>query len=425
MKRLSLTSRVLISLVLGLVAGIIVAASQSPTLLAIVRAIEPIGTIWVNAIRMTVLPLVFSLLITGVAFSADMRALRGIGKRTLASYVGLLLMNGLVGLFVVPLLFAPLHIDAATTASLRASAASDMPASATVPSVAEWLVSLVPTNPFKAAADGAMLPLVVFALAFALALLHVSKDRRETVVSFFGGVGDAMLVIVRAIIELAPIGVFALMLPVASSVGAAAAGALGYYTIAISLAQFVAIALMYVVAATFGGVSLSRFARALLPAQAVAVSTSSSLASLPAMIDSAERRLELDPATTGVVLPLTVSTFKAAAPVMWPVAAIFLSKFYGVPLSFSQLAVVTITSILTSFSMPGVPHGWLLIITPLLATAGIPPQGIGMLIAVDVIPDIIATVFNVTGDMVVATIVAREAPVRVAAPKGALVEEGA
>src|SRR5215472_18647054 len=226
---MSLTVRVLVALVLGLAVGLGILAHPTPALLKLVNLVEPIGILWVNAIRMTVIPLVVSLLITSVVSCSDMRAVRRIGGRTLVAFLGLLVLVGAASLLIVPPLFAWFHMDTATTAILRGNAGRSAATTPAIPSFGEWLVSLVPTNPVRAASDGAMLPLVVFTLAFALALLKVASDRRDAVLRFFHGVGDAMLVIVRAIIELAPIGVFALMLPVASRTGLAAAGALVYY----------------------------------------------------------------------------------------------------------------------------------------------------------------------------------------------------
>jgi proton glutamate symport protein len=399
----SLTTWVIVALLAGLGAGLLVLAYPTPPLLMLVGIIEPIGIIWVNAIRMTVIPLVVALLITGVASATDLRTVGGIGARAFASFLALLTASAIFGLLVVPPLFGWLRVDRATTRSLG-GAVQESQASA-VPGFAEWLVGIVPTNPVKAAADGMMLPLVVFVLAFGLALLTVPAQRRAVVVGFFGGVGDAMLVIVRVVIAFAPIGVFALMVPVASRTGLAAAGALGYYVAAVSAVQILAIALLYPLARVAAGVSIPKFARAVFPAQAVAVSSSSSLASLPALVDGADRRLGLPQDVTGVVLPLAVSTFKMGTPLIWLVAVVFLARLYGVPLGTLQLVGVAVTAILTSFSTPGVPHGWLLVITPLVAAIGIPVEGIGLLIAVDAIPDIFATALNVTADMVAASIV--------------------
>jgi Na+/H+-dicarboxylate symporter len=252
-----------------------------------------------------------------------------------------------------------------------------------------------------------MLPLVVFTVAFGLALLTIDPARRQVVLAFFHGIADAMLAIVRVLIAIAPIGVFALMVPVGARAGVGAAGALGYYVVAMAAALLACTALLYAIAAFAGGISPVRFARGVFPAQAVAIASSSSLASLPAMVDGADRRLGLPCEVTGIVLPLAVSTFKAANPIAWFVAAIFLGRLYGVPVGIGQLLVIAPTAVLTSFSTPGVPHGWLFVISPLLAAMGIPAEGVGLLIAVDAVPDIIATMLNVTADVAAAGIVSR------------------
>ena len=407
---MSLTIRVLIALVAGLVAGLLIDPSRSPVLAGLVTAADTIGTIWVNAIRMTVVPLVVSLLITGVASAADPRVIRTVGLRAFGTFIGLLLFSATFALLVIPSLFTWLRIDPATSSALRESAATSTVATGQVPMFTDFLTSIIPVNPVKAAADGAMLPLVVFSLAFALALLALPEGSRARLLAFFKAVGDAMLVIVRWVIALAPIGVFALMFPVATRTGAATAGALTYYMAAMAVACTLLIALLYPVVAIVARVSMARFARAVFPAQAVAVSSSSSLASLPALLDGAERRLGLPPTVSGVTLPLAVSMFKVTSPVVWSVAATFLAQLYGVPLGLTDRLVIVATAMLSSFSVPGIPHGWLLILSTLLVTINVPVEGVALLWAVDAVPDIFATTANVTADMAAAAIVGRGAP---------------
>jgi Na+/H+-dicarboxylate symporter len=401
---MSATTRVLAALVLGLIGGAVVLAHPAPMLLTLVRIVEPIGTLWVNAIRMTVVPLVVSLLITGVASSGSIGTIRALGVRSVGAFVGLLAVSASIGLIAVPWLFAGLSVDRTTIVSLRGTA--PLPA-ATASGFAEWITGIVPSNPIRAAADGALLPLVVFTLAFALALLTVRSDNRSLVVAFFAAVAEAMLAIVRVVIALAPIGVFALMLPVASRTGLTAAGALVYYVVATAGALMLGIVAMYPVVAIAARVPVSQFARAVFPAQVVAAASSSSLASLPALVDGAERRLRLPASATGVVLPLAVSSFKLASPILWQAAAVFLARLYGVPFGPAQHVTIAATAMLISFSTPGIPHGWLLGVSPLVAAMGVPPEGIGLLIAVDAVPDIFATTLNVTGDMAAAAIVVR------------------
>jgi Na+/H+-dicarboxylate symporter len=415
---MSLTTRVLIALFAGIAAGLLIRAYPVPALLSLVSVAEPIGTLWVNAIRMTVVPLVVSLLITGVASSRDMTFVRETGVRALVTFLALLLLCGVVGLLIVPPMFSWLSIDPATAASLRGSTVAP-PSAAETPGFVEWVLTIIPTNPIRAAADGAILPLVVFALAFGLGLLTIAPERRTAVVTFFAGVGDATLAIVSAIIAIAPVGVFALILPLASRTGLAAAGALAYYIVIMAVAQMLFLLMLYPIVAVAGGIPMLRFGRAALNAQAVAFASSSSLASLPALIDGADRGLRLPTTVSGVVLPLAVSAFKVGGPMIFVIAAVFLGHLYGVSLSVTQLLTVALTGLVASFAAPGVPHGWLLVITPVVVAMGIPAEGVGLLIAVDAIPDLFATMLNVTGDLAAAAIVARQS--KVAAVAGSTV----
>jgi Na+/H+-dicarboxylate symporter len=204
----------------------------------------------------------------------------------------------------------------------------------------------------------------------------------------------------------APIGVFALVLPLAAHLGGGVAGAIGVYIAAYSLASLVITLLVYPVVAIFGGIPMGRFARAVLPAQLIAFSSSSSIASLPALIESGENGLALPARITGFVLPLAVSAFKLAAPVSWTIGALFVGWFYGVPLHARELATVAFAAVFLAFASPGVPRGAFIMLTPLFLAIGLPAEGIGILIAVDALPDTFATVLNVTGDLAAAALVA-------------------
>jgi proton glutamate symport protein len=172
-------------------------------------------------------------------------------------------------------------------------------------------------------------------------------------------------------------------------------------------ASLVMSALLYPVVALVGRIPIARFARAALPAQLIAFSSSSSIASLPALVESAEGGLGLPAPITGFVLPLSVSTFKLAAPVSWTVGALFIGWFYGVPLHTRELATIAFAAVFLAFAAPGIPRGAFIMLTPLFLAIGLPAEGIGILIAVDAIPDTFATVLNVTGDLAAAALVAR------------------
>jgi Na+/H+-dicarboxylate symporter len=205
------------------------------------------------------------------------------------------------------------------------------------------------------------------------------------------------------------VGVFALVLPLAARGGASLAGGFAFYVVVYSAMSLLGTLLLYPAAALAGRVPLRRFARAALPAQLIAFSSSSSIASLPALVEGADGVLGLPARVRGFVLPLAVSAFKVAAPVSWTVGALFIGWFYNVPLGPGELATIGLAAIFLAFVAPGVPRGAFLMLTPLFLAVGLPAEGIGILIAVDVIPDLFSTVLNVTGDLAAAAIVGRGA----------------
>jgi Na+/H+-dicarboxylate symporter len=392
------------ALVLGSVAGIIVAGSGSSGGETAVRWIEPIGLLWVNAIRMTVIPLIVASLIVAVS-DVGAREMGRLGWRALIVFSLLLIVVAVMTAAIAPWLFHLLTIDAGAAAAVRASAATDavLPA---LPSFTEWVTSLVPSNPVAAAANGAMLPLVVFTLALGLALSRVQAQRREAVVGVFRGIADAMTVLVGWILLVAPIGVFALAFPLAARIGTGVIGAVGFYFLAYSGLLLVATVLVYVAVALFAKVSLVQFARAALPAQLVAVTTRSSMAALPAMMTSAEATLRLPSPVTSFALPLAVSTFRLNQAVSWVVMALFAAALYGVTLDSTAIITLAVTSVLMSFSVPGIPSASLFVVAPFFAGVGIPPEAIGVLIALDLIPDVFKTLLNVTGQLGAVTLIA-------------------
>jgi Na+/H+-dicarboxylate symporter len=408
---MSLTRRVLIALTTGLAGGIAISYSHSPSLAALAVSIEPVGTLWVNAIRMTVIPLLVSLLIVSIASVADVGAIGRMGARALLLFLGLLGCSAFLAALVVPPLLEWFAIGAVPNATLRdgvaATAVGTAAGASPLPTVGQWFVDLVPTNPIRAAADGAMLPLLVFSLLFALASTRLTTDLRQLLLRFFEAVSQTMLILVRWIIALAPIGVFALMLALGARMGGSAVGALGSFVVVMCVLVMIETVALYPVAVLAGGVSLRRFARGVFPAQVVAFTTRSSLASLPALIQGADERLGLPPAVSGFVLPLAVSTFKVSAPIAWTVGTLFIARLYGVALAPSQVVLIAALAVIASFSAAGIPSGGYLAIAPLFASLGLPAEGIGILIALDLVPDLFKTINNVTADMTVATILAR------------------
>ena len=395
------TLQVALALVAGFVAGMVLKATPVP------RYIEPLGTLWINAIRMPVLPLIVTMLIASIAGTSDTRQIGTLGVRTLAVMLALLTLFAVIMMPLSKFLLGGLAFDPASTAALREAARFD-PALLQQVSLREWLLSLVPNNPIRAAADGALLPLVIFSLAYGLALSRVSERIRETHVRFFQGVAEAMATIIRWVVIVAPIGVFALAISVGARLGAAAAGAIIVYILACVICLAVAIVLLYVITVQVGGVPFRTLAPALLPAQTIAFTSRSSLAALPVLLTDAQRKLGVSPTVAGFVLPLCASIFKPNSPITWPLGAVLVSQLYGVEFAGTNLVIFAIGSVILSLTVPGIPSGGFFVQAPLYIAVGLPPEGLGILIAIDFIPDLFKTLLNLTSYASTALIVGRD-----------------
>ncbi len=402
------TLSVLAALIVGLAAGAAAAAAGNATLLAVARGIEPVGTLWINAIRMTVIPLVVALVVTAVATHADLTRVGRLGGRAIAAFAVLLVAGGLFTVAIAPFSIDLLRIAPDVAADLRAGAAATgaIDTAPEMPTLVDRILEIIPANPIRAAADGAMLPVVVFSLAFGLAITRLEAGRRTSLVRAFRALGDAMLVLVKWVLAAAPVGIFALAVGLGATMGASAVGALLHYIVTLALVLTAFALALYPLVRLAGGMPLRRFAAAVAPAQAVAFSSRSSLAALPALIAGARDRLGAGSAVTGFALPLAVSVFRVNVPIAWVVGALFLGELYGIRLDLPALLGLVLTSTLISFSVPGIPSASLFLLAPVLVDLGLPAAGAGILIAVDAIPDMFKTTANTTAHLAASVIVA-------------------
>ncbi|HRJ63732.1 MAG TPA: cation:dicarboxylase symporter family transporter, partial [Brevundimonas sp.] len=270
-----------------------------------------------------------------------------------------------------------------------------------------FLTSLAPSNPIRAAADDAILGIVVFAIVFGFATTRLSARLRQPLTVFFEAVAETMIVIVHWVLRAAPFGVFALSLGVGLRAGLGAAGVLGHYIAIVVLALVGLILLTYVVAVAFGRVTLGRFARAIAPAQVVAFSTQSSLACLPVMVERSIDRLGVSPATAGLVLPLAVAVFRITSTVANLAVCIYVAHLYGIALTPGVLLAGGVTALAISVGTVGLPGqvSFFASIAPIALVMGLPLEVLPLLLAVEVVPDIFRTIGNVTADMAAARIV--------------------
>lgn len=403
------TLQVLAGLVLGLMLGVAAPASGMGWLAGLPRVAEPVGVLFINAIRMTVIPLVAATLTLGVASLRDTRAVGRIGLRALGIFVAGIAAAAAFALAAGWPLFGRLSVDPAVAAALRAGAPSIGAQAAQVPSLAQWLTELVPANPIRAAADGAILPVIVFSVGFGLALARVGAAPRAAVLDVLRAIAEAMITLVGWVLRFAPVGVCALAIPLGARMGAGAAGVLGYYIGVMSAISAAFIGLLYVTAIVVGGQRPGAFVRASAPAVAVAFTSRSSLAALPATIEGV-RALRLPDETASVYLPLAASVFRTGAAIAQVLAVLFLARLYAIDLAPAQLGTVLVSVVLTSLTVPGIPAGAIIVLAPVLSSVGLPVEGMALLLGVDTIPDMFRTTSNVVGWMVGAAILGRRAP---------------
>ncbi len=405
---MSQSTRILLSLVLGLLGGIALAAYAPGAVPGVVKVAQPIGSAWLNALQMTVVPLVFALLVTGIAATAEAAQAGRIAARTIATILVVLTLSAAAATLLTPLFLDLVPLPTDSAAALRAALGAVAPA-APVPPLGEFLAGIVPSNVVAAASGSAFLSLIIFTLIFAFAITRIEAAGRAILIGFFTAVRDAMLVMIGWIIWIAPIGVVALALVVGAKAGTAAFGALLHYVLTVSAVGVVVTLVAFPLAVIGGRIGLARFVRASLPSQAVAISTQSSLASLPAMLEGA-RALNVPVSTSGVVLPLAVAMMRATGPAMNMAVAIYVATWFGVPLNAPMLIAgigVALLTSLGSVSLPG-QVSFISAIAPLAVTIGAPVAPLGLLVAVETIPDIFRTLGNVIWDLAVtATIYAR------------------
>lgn len=347
-----------------------------------------------------------ALVITAVAGEAHGSAVASLGRRTLIILVMLIAAASLLTLLLAPPLLALISIDPDASRTLLENTGLTEASVADLPPFSDWLVNLLPTNPILAAADTAILPLMIFTGLFALALLYIPAESRKQVVGFFQAIQEAMFVLIGWVMKLAPVGIFALVFPLAATLGLAAISALGAFIFITCSLIVLLTALLYALVALAIPYDLREFARALAPAQVIGFSTRSSLAALPATYIAAAR-LGVTPVASGLVLPIAVTLFKFASPIGRISGTFFIAMLYGFELEFTTMALIAVTIGIFSFYSPGIPSGGLLIMAPVYLTLGLPVAGIGLLIAVDLVVDMFITASNVTANVVVAMLAQR------------------
>jgi Na+/H+-dicarboxylate symporter len=363
------------------------------------EALGPLGLAFLALIQMGILPLVATAVVLAIVRIGDLGRVGRMGGAFFAVVVPVLLFAAAVGAGAGAVLLPLREVSPEAAARLIQSVDSGIEGSP--PSLVQFLVDLVPRNPLAAAAQGALLPVVVFCAFLGVALLRMEESRRAPLVGVLEAVEAAMGRIFGWVLAVAPIGVFALAASAAAQVGWDLLAELGWYLLVVAVALAVLLAALYGGVRLLGGVRISAFARAALPAQAVAFSTTSSMASLPALFDGAEKSLGLPRSVSRLVLPIGVSIFRAGSAAFMVVAALFAARLHGGGGEFEARALLLAIPVaaFASLSVPSVPFGSFVAMAPVFHAVGAPLEAYGLLVAVDRIPDMLRTATNVTATL--------------------------
>lgn len=393
----------LIALAAGLVCGLVL--SQFPAAMPVVKVIEPLGTLWLKGLQMTILPLVVALLVLGLVQTAAAARAGAMARRAIFWILGFYLVSGAVAVVVMPLWLEMWPIPGAAAGALAGSATQN---AGPVPGLSEFLLAVLPSNIASAAAGGEMLPVVVFFAVFALAMGRLPDGPRQHMIGFFEALAGIMMVMIGWVLSIAPIGVFALALGLAVKTGTAAVGALAHYVALVAGIGGLVLLAAPVIAVVAGRMALGHYLRSMLPVSVVALSTQSSLASLPAML-SACSRLGIRSSSAEFSLPLCVALFRATGPAMNLAVVIYVAHLTGTPLGMSAMLAGIAVAALTELGTPSLPGSisFVLSIGPVAIAMGVPVGPLALLVAVEMLPDLMRTLGNVFMDVAVTSSVDR------------------
>jgi len=406
----SITARIIAGFVTGLIAGAWLAAVDPATSASLLPWMKLVGQVWLHALQMPLIPLMFALIVVGVCSTLGAADAGSMAGRLLLFFAALLSAATIFAAAATIGILTWIPIPEAASTAIRAAMAGVVVPAPPNSNLFEWLSDIVPPNPIASAASSAMIQFVFFAIVFALALTRIEPSARETLHAVFDALAKTMLVVIHWALLAAPLGVFGLAFELGTRSGVSIAGGLVHYIAAMVTVNVLLGLFAYPLARFIGNVPVGRFTRAALPPQTVAASTQSSLATLPAMIEAAQRPLGISARTTGIVLPLAVATFRITSPSVNLAVAIYCAYLFGVPITWGSLAAGAATAMIMTLASAGLPGAgnFLVTTTPICVAMGVPINALPLLLAVETIPDIFRTISTVTMDLAVTTVVAHK-----------------
>lgn len=387
-------------LVLGLVVGLAAAATGNEWLLAIAEGSAPFGTVFINAIRMVVIPLVVTIIFSSIAGLGDTRKLGRVGAFTLAFYWVTLIPAIIIGMTAMKL-----GLKFSPDIAMPVAETADIPS---LPGIVDFLVSLVPANPFEAASSGAILPLIVFTALVAAATGTLAKERRERMIAIADDASQALMKLVWWILYTAPVGVFGLAAPVTAKLGWDLVLSLGVFILSVFAGLLVLMIVVFVplwvLVAKIGPV---RFLSSTFGAVSIAVSSTSTAAAIPVSLKETKENLGVSETVADILVPLGASMYRPGSALFQGAAIVFLAHMYDVPIPAAAIGAAILATFLVSLTVAPVPSSGVITMAPALEAIGVPVAGLAILLGIDRIPDMMRSGVNVLGQISTAVFVDR------------------
>src|SRR2546421_6164032 len=407
-----------LGLAAGLGLGLAAVLTHSPLLLAATQWLRPLGTLFLNLLSMVVIPLVATALFAGIAGLGDLRRVGRLGARTLGFFWGTTLVAILIGFVVAALLLPLAPITPDQQAALRQAAAADSGAvrhaAEQITTGARFIVELIPSNPVRAAVDGNLLPLIVFITIFAVAAAALPDEKRHALTDLADVATQALIGIVRWVLLLAPLGIFAIVAGAVAKFGVDLIKTMAVFIVTVIAGLAALIAVVYLpTVALIARLGAWRYLQAIRASLLMAFSTTSSLATLPVMLEAAERDLRISRSVASFALPLGASIGRSGSALFQAVAVLFMARLYGVPLGLGGTLQAGAALLLALLPLARVSPARILRLAPPVTAPGLPLAGLQLLLGFDRIPDMFRTMTNVFGTLTAATVVAaveEEAP---------------
>ncbi len=393
-KKIQLTTKILLGLILGIVVGLLLNGNQEFAN----TYIKPFGTLFLNMIKMIIVPLVFSSLIVGAASIGDPKTLGRIGGKTLMYYLLTTAFAVTIGLVLATVLKPgsglAIPIDAVATP-------------AEVPSIIDTLLNMVPSNPLRGLVDGNILQVIVFALFLGIGCTALPENVSKPFISFFDSLAEIMYKITAFIMKFAPIGVFGLIVPVVTQYGLDVLKPLSMVIFAVYVGCIIHAVVVYSTAVkVLAKINPIKFFKGIAPAAITAFSTTSSSGTLPVTIKNVRENLGVSEKISSFVLPLGATINMDGTALYQGVCALFLAQVYGIDLTIAQMFTIILTATLGSIGTAGVPGAGFIMLTLVLQSVGLPLEGLVLIAGIDRILDMARTSVNVIGDASCAVIVA-------------------